>query len=419
MSDANFKSKTLFTSDNLYILRGMNSECVDLIYLDPPFNSKKNYAAPLPIKDEEILASFKDVWKLIDIDEALHEELRDTQPCLYEIIKGTETAHSKGMFSYLIYMTMRLVEMYRVLKPTGSIYLHCDPTASHYLKIVMDCIFGEKNFINEVVWTYTGGTDKKKGFLKKHDTILFYSKSDDFTFNPIFVPFAHATVKRFNKVAKDGRRYKINKLSDGRITKTYMKTEGKLSPDYWHFNIIVKSHSESTGYRTQKPLALLERIIKASSNEGDLVLDPFCGCATAMIAAEKLNRKWVGIDVSPFARYFVRYRIEKELEKKITPIFLNEISGRSCINKEELKSWELKKKMYDEQRKKCNGCKSFYHQKDLTVDHIIPTVKGGQDTEDNKQLLCFHCNVTKGTGSMKSLWNKLKKAGILEEHEIN
>lgn len=416
MPTPNFKSNTLFTSDNLYILRGMNSECVDLIYLDPPFNSKKNYTMPLPIKDEEILASFKDVWKLIDIDGALHEELQETQPCLYEIIKGTKEAHSKGMFSYLVYMTMRLVEMYRVLKSTGSIYLHCDPTASHYLKIVMDCIFGKGNFRNEIVWCYRGGGVPKSDFAKKHDIILRYSKTVNVTFNvdAVRAPYSDSVME--SSESRYDKAYRGNKVYSG-----YRPNKlGKHPDDWWEIQPLMPSDKkERTGYKTQKPLTLLEKIIKASSNEGDLVLDPFCGCATSLIAAEKLGRKWVGVDVSPFAKYFVKHRIEKELEKDVPVIFLNEISGRTCINKEELAAWQLKKKLYDEQREKCNGCKHYYHQKDLTVDHVIPTAKGGQDTQDNKQLLCFHCNVTKGTGTMETLWAKLKKAGILEEHEAD
>ena len=447
---ANFKPDTLFTRDNLYILRGMNSECVDLIYLDPPFNSKKNWMAPLPIKDEEITASFKDVWKLIDIDEALHAELQDSHSCLYEIIKGVETAHSKGMFSYLIYMTMRLLEMHRVLKPTGSIYLHCDPTASHYLKVIMDCIFGNKNFRNEIIWSYgktaRGAKAKSKQFARNNDVILFYGKTNKYTFNKTYferrIEFKRSGYKRED----DGRCFRTSPRGDytdesveklrkeGRIYKTKTGTirikyhekcddtfvyENKLTGNVWS-DIPDMMHAEKiekTGYPTQKPLKLLERIIKTSSNEGDLVLDPFCGCATALVAAEKLNRRWVGIDVSPFAKYFVEDRIGKELQKDISIIFLNDISGRTCLNKEELTDWEHKKKLYENQEGICNGCQNYYHKKDMTIDHIIPTAKGGMDTQDNKQLLCFHCNTVKGVGSMETFWSKLTKARILEKHE--
>ena len=414
MSTPNFKPNTLFTRDNLYILRGMNSECIDLIYLDPPFNSKKNYSMPLPIKDENILASFKDVWKPSDIDDALHDELQKTEPCLYEIIKGTEKSHSRSMFSYLIYMSMRLIEMKRVLKSTGSIYLHCDPTASHYLKIVMDCIFGKKNFRNEIVWCYRGGGVPKSDFAKKHDVIFRYSKTEEVIFNvdDVRIPYSDSVLEssesRYDKAYRGDKvysGYRPNKL-------------GKHPEDWWTIQPLMPSDKkERTGHKTQKPLKLLEKIILASSNKGDIILDPFCGCTTAMVAAEKLHRKWVGVDVSPFAKYYVKYRIEKELQKNIKVVFLSDISGRNDINQEELSDWEYKKKLYEDQQEKCAGCTHYYHQKDLTVDHIIPTAKGGQDTQDNKQLLCFHCNTTKGTSSMEALKHKLRKAGILEEHE--
>ncbi len=452
MSTPNFKPNTLFTRDNLYILRGMNSECVDLIYLDPPFNSKKNYVAPLPVKDEEILASFKDVWKLIDIDEALHEELQETQPCLYEIIKGVEAAHSKAMFSYLIYMTMRLVEMHRVLKPTGSIFLHCDPTASHYLKIVMDCIFGKSNFRNEIIWCYgetaRGAKAKASQFARNNDVILFYGKTSQHLFNKTYferkikfegsgyqreddgrcfrtAPRGDYTDDSIERLRREGRIYETR---NGTIRIKYHEKcdetfvyEKKLFGNVWSDipDMMHAEEIEKTGYSTQKPLKLLQRIINTGSKKGGWVLDPFCGCATTMVAAEKLGRKWVGIDASHFAKFFVKSRMEKELEKKIPFIFLKDISGRQFSDEKELSDWENKKRMYEEQEGVCNGCVGHYHEKDMTIDHIIPTSKGGQDTQDNKQLLCFHCNTTKGTGTMPTLWQKLAKGHVLEYHEAD
>ena len=408
----NFKPNTLFTRDNLPILRGMNSETVDLIYLDPPFNSKKNYQAPLPIKDAEISASFKDVWKLTDIDTALFEELKENDPCLYEIIRGVEDAHSEGMFSYLLYMAIRLKEMKRVLKSTGSIYLHCDPTASHYLKIIMDCIFKVKNFRNEIVWCYRGGGVPKSDFAKKHDILLRYSKDKTVVFNvdAVRIPYSPESKARLQYTAKAFRGESV-------YENYTMHEKGKHPEDWWVMQPIMPSSKERTGYPTQKPLPLLERILQASSNEGDLVLDPFCGCATAIIAAEKLQRKWIGIDASPFARFFVKDRMKRELEKVTTMHFLKSISGRTDIKGEELKKWQAKKLLYEEQEKRCNGCEAYYHEKDLTVDHIIPRAKGGQDTKENLQLLCFHCNTVKGVGSNKTLKHKLRLAGILDEED--
>ena len=213
-------------------------------------------------------------------------------------------------------MTVRLIEMHRILKDTGSIYLHCDPTMSHYLKILMDLIFGEKNFRNEIIWNYGGGTDREKGFNRKHDCIYLYSKKNDWFFKSLFEPFKENTIKRFNKKDDIGR-YKINKMKDGRVYKTYMKKEGKKLNDVWYINIIVSSHREHTGYPTQKPRALLERIIQASSNEGDIVLDPFCGCATTCVAAEKLNRQWIGVDISLKAYELVQERLKREVYGKL------------------------------------------------------------------------------------------------------
>ena len=169
MNGLNWSNRTLWTGDNLDIMRGMNSETVDLIYLDPPFNSNKNYSAP--IGSEAAGAAFKDTWTLSDVDEAWHGEIADREPTLYAIIDAAGLAHSKGMKSYLIMMAVRLLEMRRLLKPTGSIYLHCDPTASHYLKTLMDAVFGQGTFRNEIVWSYRRWPAKQPNFQRMHDVI--------------------------------------------------------------------------------------------------------------------------------------------------------------------------------------------------------------------------------------------------------
>ena len=176
MAIPNWANRSLWTGDNLDIMRGMNSESVDLIYLDPPFNSNKNYAAP--IGSEAAGAAFKDTWTLDDVDEAWHGEIADRDPTLYAIIDAAGYAHGKGMKSYLIMMAVRLMEMRRILKETGSIYLHCDPTASHYLKVILDGIFGTRNFRNEIVWDYSFRLmDLPNFFNRKHDILLFYAKT--------------------------------------------------------------------------------------------------------------------------------------------------------------------------------------------------------------------------------------------------
>ena len=176
MTEPNFKNRTMWTGDNLDIMRGLNSGSVDLIYLDPPFNSNRTYSAP--IGSQAAGAAFKDTWTLDDVDEAWHGEIADKQPSLYSIIDASGLAHGKGMKSYLIMMAVRLIEMKRLLKDTGSIYLHCDPTASHYLKLLMDTVFHPGHFLNEITWCYNVGGKSKKRWARKHDTLLFYAKSD-------------------------------------------------------------------------------------------------------------------------------------------------------------------------------------------------------------------------------------------------
>ena len=189
MAKPNFKNRTLWTGDNLHVMRGLNSETVDLIYLDPPFNSNRTYSAP--IGSEAAGAAFKDTWTLSDVDLAWHGEIAEANPGLYRVIDAAREAHGKGMQSYLIMMAVRLLEMQRLLKPTGSVYLHCDPTASHYLKMVMDAVFGHLNFINEVVWYYRGAGVPKTARARRHDNILLYAKqhgSHYFDPDPIRLP---------------------------------------------------------------------------------------------------------------------------------------------------------------------------------------------------------------------------------------
>jgi site-specific DNA-methyltransferase (adenine-specific) len=175
------KDNVLYTNDNLYIMNGMNSQSVDLIYLDPPFNSKRMYAAPIGTKSAG--ASFKDMWSWKDIDESYLETMTEKYPALVSFITSAGKTYDKSMMAYLTYMAQRIIEMRRILKNTGSIYLHCDATASHYLKVVMDEIFGKNNFRNEIAWCYKSRPQPKKYFGKKHDIILFYTKSDNYAFN--------------------------------------------------------------------------------------------------------------------------------------------------------------------------------------------------------------------------------------------
>ena len=400
MKNTNMLDRHIFIKDNLEVLRAFDSESVDLIYLDPPFNSNRDYNAP--IGSESAGAHFKDRWTLQDTDVAWWGELADKHPALYSAIHAVGVINGNKDKSYLIYMAMRLLEMKRVLKSTGSIYLHCDQTMSHGLKLVMDAVFGIGNFRNEIVWCYTQLGKSKNSFAKKHDTVLFYSKTDNHRFNNVYVPY-----KKSNKCSGV---YKVNKMTKEQLRKVEkIDKRGKAIEDYWIMPIINSQAKERVGYPTQKPVALLERIIKASSNEGDLVLDPFCGCATTCIASEKLNRKWIGIDLSPKAGELVKLRLKKELG--LSGSFLKNIHIRETlpIRDAPKPSKNIKWTLFGKQEGRCNGCNDHFEFRHLHKDHIIPKAKGGQDTDRNLQLLCGHCNLTKGVRSMSYLRAKRKK----------
>ena len=196
MNAPNWKNHTIWTGDNLPILRGLNSESVDLIYLDPPFNSNRDYAAPIGSKAAG--AAFKDTWTLDDVDRLWLLLLRDSDPVLFHVIEASRLAHGKGMAAYLSMMGVRLLEMRRLLKPTGSLYLHCNPTAGHYLKMLLDAVFGRGNFLNEIVWHYRRWTGKATRFQRLHDLIYFYSKSEYYSFNQLYTEYTKGskTTKR-------------------------------------------------------------------------------------------------------------------------------------------------------------------------------------------------------------------------------
>ena len=400
-SKANWKEKTIWTGDNLPIMRGMNSESVDLIYLDPPFNSKRNYAAP--IGSEAAGAEFKDTWTLNDIDEEWINLIFGKHPKLYRVLLATMTDSDK---SYLVYMAVRLLEMKRILKPTGSIYLHCDPTMSHYLKLVMDAIFGRDNFRNEVVWCYSGPRNSPKDFPKQHDLIFRYVKGDEWTFNgdAVRIPHKRQTVSGGRGMASGDRTLQeVQELEAEQIKK------GKPCSSWWS-DIGSGSHipkGELTGFKTQKPLKLLDRIIQASSNPGDIVFDPFCGCATTLASADALKRDWIGIDVSPQATYLVKKRIKEAQGLFLKIVSRDDISQRTDLGKLPPPKTH-KRTLFGEQEGKCNGCGHLFNIENFDIDHIIAKSNGGTDHIDNLQLLCGHCNSTKGDRGMEYLIRRLK-----------
>ena len=288
------EANTLYYGDCLEWMEKWNDEVVDLIYLDPPFNSNANYNMLYSRETTNAqYRAFNDTWTW---DEAADERYKMYSNAVgrpaHKVIVGLHHfLGDSGMLAYLTYMARRLEEMHRLLKPTGSIYLHCDPTASHYLKLILDEIFGKENFRNEIIWHYYNGTSNiKKAYVRKHDVILFYARAVAYTrYNEGYAREPYATDSNFVK-------------NPGAYKDTYKPhPKGKRRHDVWRIPTINNMAKERLGYPTQKPLKLLHTIISASSNEGDLVLDPFCGCGTTVDAAQRSNRKWVGIDISSFA----------------------------------------------------------------------------------------------------------------------
>ena len=398
-------NRTIFTRDNLEVLRGMNSGSVDLVYLDPPFNSKKAWSAP--VGSVAAGAAFKDTWTLSDIDLQTHDRLRKDNRDLHDIILAAKTAGGTSTMSYLLMMSERLLELQRVLKPEGSLYLHCDPTESHSLKLMLDVIFGRSNFRNEIVWAYTGAANRQSGFPRKHDIIFFYAMSDDTPFyrDAVRVPYADGM-----KAKLSGNRGWIDDETGHDLDRIdVLADKGKVVEDWWaDIALAVRSSKERVGYPTQKPLKLLKRIIAASSKPDDVVLDPFAGCATACVAAEHLGRRWVGIDLSDKAAELVKYRLEEHFNLFLEINHRTDIPARTDLGPLPKPS-TYKQDLYGEQGGDCNGCGTHFRIVDFHIDHIIPRVRGGTDVRSNLQLLCGNCNLRKGKGSMTELMTKLLK----------
>ena len=478
----NFADKTIWTGDNLDIMRGLNSESVDLIYLDPPFNSNQNYAAP--VGSAAAGAAFKDTWTLSDLDVAWMGLIADQQPATAHVLKTAGLTHGKGMQSYLTMMAVRLMEMHRVLKPTGSIYLHCDPTASHYLKLLMDSVFGAGNFRNEIAWKRTSAHNDPMRYASVSDR-LFYFAYREATWNPQYDPLDEGYVARDYRQSDEKGRFRVGDLTgpglssgesgepwngydpgqSGRCwsvpkTGSYAKwlnenlipgyleirgvhdrldalssaglidwtetgyprlkrylaaTPGRASSDIiTDIGNVNNRSKEHIGYPTQKPLALLERIIKASSNEGDVVLDPFCGCATACVAADRLGRKWVGIDISPKAVELVNMRLQQAMGSLFHHGYVTartDIPRRTDIDAP-IPYRQNKHILFGRQEGICNGCRTEFPFRIFEVDHIIPKSRGGTDHIDNLQLLCPSCNRIKGDRPQEYLLARLAELGV-------
>ncbi len=427
----NFRNRTLYHGDNLAFLRGMNSETVHLIATDPPFNKNRDFhATPDSLAAG---ARFRDRWRW---EEDVHEEwtdgIIDDWPAVWEVITAARASYGDDMGAFLCWLGVRLMEMHRVLRADGSLYLHCDPTASHYLKAMLDAIFGWKNFRNEIVWRIgwvSGFKTQKRGWIRNHDIILYYVKSGKALkhFNKEYLPYPPGYVRR------DGKKPTGKGIP---IEDTWNCSRGDILD-----SIMIKSFStEKTGYPTQKPLALYRRIIEASSNEGDIVLDPFCGCATTPVAAEQLKRKWVGMDIWDGAKDIVLSRLAEEgmltEDKQPLQFWTKRVHvettppERSDDNEVAAPSFRLPVQRPHEPWQRishrqmthalsaaqasgegviCAGCGRLLEREFMQLDHIQPKAEGGANHILNRILLCGPCNRRKR--------NYLTLAGLLRENK--
>lgn len=431
MPELNIKPGTLFIGDNLNVLHGINTGSVDLVYLDPPFHSEKIYLAPL---DSAAAGQrFDDVFYPSMLKSAWVEDIRTCAPGVYAVCEASRAAVGNYRWAYLIFMAARLLEIHRVLKDTGSCWLHCDWHADGWLRALMDAIFGAGNLRNIIPWCYSGPSNTPRHFPRKHDTLLWYSKGRDWTFNvdAARVPHKRQTRSWGTKICYGGgerSQAEAIRLEDEALAK------GKVVEDWWtgfpsgaHI-----SKNERVGWRTQKPLALLERIINVSSRPEDVVLDPFCGCATAMVAAQKLGRRWVGIDIDPLAQKVTLDRMiehaglldaEQELQWLRSPPERTDDGATACTMLErefQLRSQDalrlsgpqkerLRRQLYARSTGKCSGYRldtgerfpcvapvNFLPIEFFEMDHIRPKKRGGRDIAANFQLICAPCNGAKG-----------------------
>ena len=450
MTALNVTNRTLFHGDNLDFLRGINSESIDLIATDPPFNKNKDFhATPDSLARG---AKFEDRWRW---DKDVHlewiDQIKDDWRPVYEVIEAArygagmqpgggkkarkcdlDHTDCKGhpgdnMAAFLCWLGVRVIEMRRVLKPTGSLYLHIDHTAHAWVKTMCDAIFGRQHFQNEIVWYYSGGGASRSRWARKHDTLLFYTKSAKWTFNVEEVRAPHKWV--------DGQR-----RADG----SERNPDGKLPDDVIELHGIMPWAKEKTDYPTQKPLALYERIIKASSNEGDVVLDPFCGCATTPVAAERLGRQWLGADIWQGAAEQVYDRMRRETDASMnwndivtvtrTPPERTD-EGDEAVPTLTLKvqrpiePWQrlpharIREHLAEAQAQGegivCAGCGRVLEREFMELDHILPRNDGGDNWITNRILICRPCNGKKSADlTMTGLRNRNKRDKWMRDESL-
>ena len=468
----NVKTRTRFTGDNLPVLRGIEAESVDMVYADPPFSKGREFAAPIGSKAAG--AMFRDAWTLNDIDVAWSGEIRAMNPAVSAQIEASGLSAGSSLQSYLTMMAVRLIEIRRILKPSGLMFLHCDTTAGAYLRVLCDSVFGYSQCRNEIQWKRTSAHSAARRFGSVHDRILLYSRSDSYKWNHVYQPYDDEYIKqKYRSKDQQGERYSTGDLTgDGlrsgesgqpwrgfdpsekgrhwAIPRTFPGSENmpegshdalsyldSIGRIHWSkrggmprfvrrlsdmpglpaqdvitdVSPINSQAKERTGYPTQKPLALLRRFIEAATKPGDLILDPFAGCATSLVAAEELGRQWIGIDVSPVAVRLVKERMQDELG-----LFgLNIIERSDVPRRKGKRSRNIRELLYGKQAGNCNLCRVHFELRNMTVDHIIPRAHGGPDDDANLQLLCQACNSLKGTRTMTEAIARLRARGDLRE----
>ena len=448
---SNIRAGTLFIGDNLEVLRGIDTGTIDLVYLDPPFHSDREYVAPLNSKAAG--QRFTDIWHPGDPDTGLKAEwlkgVKKYHLAVWAVCEAARVAVGPERWAYLIFMAVRLLEIHRILTPTGSCWLHCDWHADGWLRALMDAIFGAERLRNEVVWAYEKWTNAGTMFQRNHDLLLVYAKGDSWTFNKLY----GERTKRQEDFLRAG--YNLGSSGGTKLARVYDPShpnvvarrpqweaegraiyevepgKGKALSDVWRIPVVNSQSKESTKWRTQKPLALLERIILACSNEGDIVLDPFCGCATAMVAAQKLGRQWLGIDIDAEAQGVTIDRMREEaglfdapralvIEPKAPERTDNGLHACEVLGLEFELAQQRSKVLTGRQKAayrlqeyarlegKCQGLTyangshlpcvngGIWLPDDLMeLDHVNPRARGGVDTEANLQLGCRSCNSVK------------------------
>ena len=504
-STPNVANRTLFEADNLPVMRGINSETIDLIATDPPFNKGKDFhATPDSLAAG---AKFQDRWSWQDdVQGEWVDAIQDAEPGAWAVIDWTRMTYGDDMGAFLCFMAVRLLEMRRLLKPTGSLYLHCDPTASHYLKALMDAIFGRRNFQADLIWNRAAENLSRRKFRRAAENLLFYAKSGDYTWNGAYLPHSEEYVERSYRWSDDRGRYTTTSCTNNadrpnmvyefhgntrqwrysRETMEGLEADGLLvfneagvprrklylddspgvavSTVWSDIDVLQSRASERTGYPTQKPLALYDRIIRASSNEGDWVLDPFAGCATTPIAAELAGRNWIGIDLWDGAAEVTMNRLVSA-----TTLAGGEISAPLPTPRSKppagasprtagvtaalpsdhavhhrtdapqrtdggdaaapylptpTKGQRRPRLMTEHQIKDllvahlglhCWGCNFFAPDpRYLALDHIRPRNSGGSDDIDNRALLCGPCNkIKRDHATLVSLRKANEHAGHL------